>query len=76
MDREHGEKNVSVENIKLYEDAEQEYSTKTYRYIYSWFGIVCFYGIVLMIVPLSEAFHRQMDASNWTTLFKKGYTEM
>lgn len=75
-DEEDGElsaKELLVENEHLYKEAEEQYTTRAHRYIYSWFGIVCFYGIVLLIVPVIDVIHGQMNASNWTTLFRKAY---
>lgn len=60
-------------NSNLYEEAENRYTKRARRYIYSWFGIVCFYGIVILIIPANDMIHGQMNASNWTTLFRKVY---
>lgn len=57
----------------VYDEAEKQYTKLSRRYIFSWVGIVTFYAIVLLLVPVNDMLHGQMDASNWTTLFKTSY---
>lgn len=60
-----------IENsIELYRNAEQHYTKLALRYFLGWFLLLCFYGVILMVVPLVDVVHNQLDASNWTTLFK------
>lgn len=61
----------NVDSKYLYEEAENLYSKRARRYIFSWVGIVCLYAVILLIEPVNDMVHGQMIASNWTTLFKK-----
>lgn len=64
------EQNGIIQTETCYDQAEIQYTKLARRYILSWSPIVCFYAIVLSIVPVNDVYHRQMDAGNWTTLFK------
>lgn len=57
----------------LYQQAESQYTKLSRRYFIASISIVCFYGLTLMIIPINDAYHGSLDASNWTTLFKSVY---
>lgn len=65
----------TIKTKSIYEKAEQEYTTRSYRYVISWFGIVCLYALILLIVPVNDVLQGQMNANNWTTLFKTMYVK-
>ncbi|XP_055319545.1 uncharacterized protein LOC129577107 [Sitodiplosis mosellana] len=67
------ESNERTETEAIYEQAEQQYTKLSRRYILSWSVIVCLYAFILTIIPVSDMWHGQTDASNWPTLFKSVY---
>lgn len=68
-----GESNDIAENKAIYEQAEQQYTKLSRRYIIGWTGIVCLYGFILTLTPVTDIWHGKMDARNWPNLFKAVY---
>lgn len=62
--------NGLIETITCYEEADIRYTKLGRRYIWTCAPIVCFYGCVLLVMPVNDLYHHQMDASDWPNLFK------
>lgn len=60
----------------FYRQAEHQCTKLARRYFFGWVSIVCFYGMTLMIVPVNDTIHGNMDASNWANLFKSLYVRV
>lgn len=64
------ELNRDGDEKSVYEEAEQHYTKVTRGYLFSWYGIVALYGVILIVPPIRDILHGRMEANNWATLFK------